>query len=73
MKDQRSPLNWASFVRDVINDDGSAAKEHLEAGRAIYYVDKATPKGLLIKEHPGGRRELVRFCPLGDLVVAELR
>lgn len=69
---QRDDLDWTSFVRAVIHDDGAAAREHLEAGRAIYYVEDATPKGLLIKEHPGGLRELVRFKPDGDLVVAVL-
>jgi hypothetical protein len=72
IKRQHSKLKWTSFVDAVVDDDGAAAKEHLDAGRAIYYIENATPKGFLVKEHPNGRRELVRFNPEGDEVVGIL-
>jgi hypothetical protein len=38
---------------------GEAAKETLEAGIPIYYIEDDIPKDLLIKHYPTGRRELV--------------
>lgn len=59
--------------RELHRDHGdAAARAHLAAGRAIYYSDDDTPAGLLVKEHPDGRRELVRFDEAGDEVVREL-
>lgn len=48
------------------------AREHLAAGRPIYYGEDDTPAGLLIKEYPDGRRELVRYHRDGDEVVRAL-
>jgi len=45
----------------ALEDDGSVARAHLAAGRAIYYSDDDTPADLVIKAYPDGRRELVRF------------
>lgn len=72
IKRQHSELSWTSFVDAVVDDDGAAANEHLDAGRAIYYIEDVTPKGFLVKEHPSGRRELVRFNPEGDDVISIL-
>ena len=63
---------WIELVAAVRNDDGAAAKEHLAAGRAVYYSEDDTPDELLIKEYPDGRRELVRFDEAGDEVVRTL-
>lgn len=63
--DEDDPL-WREFMQAVMHDDGAAAKEHLEAGFPIYYAHDDTPPGLLIKEHPDGRRELVIFDRDGD-------
>lgn len=52
--------------------DSSAARAHLAAGREVYYVEEDTPPGLLIKEHPDGRRDLVRFHRTGDEVIRTL-
>lgn len=57
---------WQELHRS--HGDDSAARAHLAAGRAIYYSDDDTPAGLLVKEHPDGRRELVRFDEAGDQV-----
>ncbi|OIQ80724.1 hypothetical protein GALL_375210 [mine drainage metagenome] len=47
-----------AFVSAITYDDGAAAKEHLAAGRPIYYGDDAFP-GEVIKEYPDGRRQIV--------------
>lgn len=44
----------------IQQDDGRAAKEHLDAGRSIYYGDPGYP-GQIIKEFPDGRRQLVEI------------
>ncbi len=60
---------WAAFEAELMNDDGAAAKEHLAAGFPIYFRDADTPAGLVIKEYPDGRRELVCFDLNGEKVV----
>lgn len=52
----------------------AAAREHLAAGRWIYYRERDTPRGLLVKEYPDGRRELVQLDAGGeDRVVEKLK
>jgi hypothetical protein len=63
---------WDIIAEGLERDGGFAAREHLAAGRAIYYVEDDTPEGLLIKKYPDGRRELVRHAREGDDVVREL-
>lgn len=55
------PDDTDEWIRLLQSDDGRAAREHLDAGRAIYYRDGDTPIGLCIKKYPDGHRELVRF------------
>ncbi len=50
---------WAIFEAELAHDDGAAAREHLAAGHPVYYTERDTPPGLLVKRHPDGRRELV--------------
>ena len=50
----------AELESDFMHDDDSAARAHLAAGREIYYRKPDTPAGHVIREYPGGRRELVR-------------
>ena len=64
---------WRDLLHALQHDDGAAAKEHLQAGFPIYYAKDDTPAGLLIKEHPNGRRELVRFDRAGDEVIRALK
>lgn len=64
---------WHDLLHALQHDDGAAAKEHLQAGFPIYYAKDDTPAGLLIKEHPNGRRELVRFNRAGDEVIRALK
>ncbi|WP_234488128.1 hypothetical protein [Paraburkholderia aspalathi] len=63
---------WHDLIKGCLFDDGAAAREHLEAGFPIYYREDDTPGDLLIKEHPDGRRELVRFHEAGDEVIRVL-
>ncbi len=63
---------WRDLLSGALHDDGEAAREHLQAGFPIYYAHDDTPPGLLIKEHPDGRRELVIFDRDGDIVVKTL-
>ena len=60
---------WTAFSADLARDDGQAAKDHLAAGFPIYFREDDTPKGLIIKQHPDGRRELVSFDQGGERVV----
>jgi hypothetical protein len=60
---------WVAFESELMHDDGAAAKEHLAAGFPIYFRDADTPAGLVIKEYPDGRRELVYFDLNGEKVV----
>ncbi|MRR50426.1 MAG: hypothetical protein EG825_05855 [Rhodocyclaceae bacterium] len=51
-------MDSPEFDAALANDDGLAAKQHLAAGRAIYYGDERYPEGL-VKEYPDGRKQLV--------------
>lgn len=63
----------ATVILAGIESIGDApSREHLAAGRPIYYGDDDTPPGLVIKEHPDGHRELVRHHRDGDEVVRAL-
>ncbi|KAK48585.1 hypothetical protein BG58_30640 [Caballeronia jiangsuensis] len=64
MKDDQikgPPDDTDEWIRLLQSDDGRAAREHLDAGMAIYYRDADTPIGLCIKKYPDSHRELVRF------------
>lgn len=50
----------ALFEAGLAHDDGAAARCHLQAGRAIHYVEETTPTGHVIREHPGGDREMLK-------------
>jgi hypothetical protein len=51
---------------DDFEDDGAEARRHLAAGRPIYYVEPGTPKGLVVRESPDGRKDLVQVDPDGS-------
>lgn len=61
MTDVEERVFWRMFDVQLGRDDGAAARAHLRAGRPVYYREDTTPGGLVIKEFPDGRRELVRF------------
>ena len=60
---------WHLISTGLERDGDFAAREHLAAGRPIYYWEEDTPDGLAIKKYPDGRRELVRQGRGGDEVV----
>ncbi|WP_250510316.1 hypothetical protein [Caballeronia sp. GACF4] len=62
-QDGRDPLpdDTDEWIRLLQSDDGRAAREHLAAGRAIFYREPDTPAGLCIKKYPDGHREWVSF------------
>ncbi|MBS9435037.1 hypothetical protein [Photorhabdus hainanensis] len=74
--DEMSPAQERAFMAifdaQLANDDGSEARAHLNAGEPIYYAEFDTPAGMVIKEYPGGRRELVSFMSGTEEVVEVL-
>ncbi|MHB1757774.1 MAG: hypothetical protein ACYCT9_09740 [Leptospirillum sp.] len=56
------------FENALAHDDGRAAKQHLAAGRPVYYGDERFPEGL-IKEYPNGYRQIVSVDPDGRITV----
>ncbi|WP_404995429.1 hypothetical protein [Cupriavidus pauculus] len=58
------------FDSVIAQDDGSAAKRHLAAGRAIYVSDPRFP-GRAVRMHPDGRRELMRLDVEQGILVVE--
>jgi hypothetical protein len=53
------PTDTEEWIRLLQTDDGRAAREHLAAGRAIYYRETDTPPGVCIKKHSDGHREWI--------------
>lgn len=56
---------WRDILNAAEKDDGAAARDHLNAGFPVYYCDENTPYGMVVKQHPDGRRELVSFDASG--------
>lgn len=48
-----------SFLRNIHEADGSAARGMLQAGRPVHIRRTDTPPGHVIRIHPDGREELV--------------
>lgn len=61
-------LSSSEFVNALAHDDGLAAKQHLAAGRPIYYGDDRYPEGL-IKKYPDGHQQIVSVDPDGKITV----
>lgn len=49
-----------SFLHNIQEDDGSAARDMLQAGRPIHIRRANTPPGHVTRVHPDGQEELVR-------------
>jgi hypothetical protein len=65
-------LDSPALERALAQEDGRAAEAHLAAGRTIYYGDPDYP-GLLVKEFPGGRRQLIKVARGGaETLVREM-
>lgn len=54
---------------DDFADDGAEARNTLAAGRPIYYTEPSTPPGLVVRESPGGQKDLLRVDPDGSFHV----
>jgi hypothetical protein len=63
---------WLVIEKGLAKDGDFAVHEHLAAGFPVYYSESDTPAGLLVKEHPDGRRELVRHHREADEVITSL-
>ena len=50
-------------------DDGAEARGTLASGRPIYYTEPSTPPGLVVRESPGGEKDLLRIDPDGSFHV----
>jgi hypothetical protein len=63
---------WEQFAADLANDDGDAAREHLQAGFPIYLRTDDTPGNAVEKQFPDGRRQLVKWDLDGEHVLSNL-
>lgn len=61
-------IQWDRLEEELANDDGQATKDHLAAGRPIYYGDADFPEGL-VKKYPDGRKQLVSVSEGGKITV----
>lgn len=61
------------FDAEVSFDDGSEARSHLAAGRAITYWEADIPPELLKREYPSGRIEVVDFRTKPERVVRVIK
>jgi hypothetical protein len=60
-----------AFTHALTQDKGEAAREHLAAGRAIYYSDDRF-RDAVVKEYPDGRRQLVTFQADEEVLLRDL-
>lgn len=56
---------WNALEYQLSQDDGRAAREHLEAGRPVFYCDEKYPSEI-IREWPDGKRDLGIVTPGGE-------
>ncbi|MCG8707772.1 hypothetical protein JHU04_000968 [Brenneria sp. 4F2] len=59
------------FDRQLEDDTGEAARASLLSGVPIYYAERNTPEGCVIKAYPDGRKELVSFMTGTEKVVED--
>ena len=52
------PPSFEEIESALRHDDGLAARQHLAAGRAVYYADERHP-GEVIRQFPDDRRQIV--------------
>ncbi|RLK39445.1 hypothetical protein [Cupriavidus plantarum] len=65
-----TPAERDALFEAMANDDSDeAARAHLEQGNPIHLSTPDTPKGLVEKRFPDGRRQFVRFDLDGEYVV----
>lgn len=66
------PDLWPVIEEGVARDGDFAVRDHLSAGFPVYYCESDTPSGLVVKEYPDGRCELVRHNRVADEVIRSL-
>jgi len=60
-------------IRQILKDDGQAAKAHLASGRPIFYCDDEISSTYIVREWPDGRLQLIDVDRYGDVnVITEL-
>jgi len=59
----------STLIRQILKDDGAAAKLHLSSGRPIAYCDDAISTDFVIREWPDGRRELINVDGSGNVTI----
>ncbi|WP_244110455.1 hypothetical protein [Burkholderia ambifaria] len=69
--DPLDQMSWTDLETAIAHDDGEAAKSHLDAGHPVYIHDASTPKGLVTKIWPDGKREHVKFGTQGEIAIRE--
>ena len=67
-----TPDLWPVIEEGLARDGEFAVRDHLSAGFPVYYCESDTPSGLVVKEYPDGRRELVRHNRIADEVIRSL-
>jgi hypothetical protein len=60
ISDIDAELVFDRMLQLALEDTGEAAREHLAAGRAVYYGDEKYPHHA-VKEYPDGHKELIDF------------
>lgn len=63
---------WPELERLLMQEDDSAANNHLQNGFPIYVWEAGTPPNTVVKIHPNGHRELVTFDLNGEHFVQNL-
>jgi hypothetical protein len=72
MTPEQEKTFWEKFAAELANDDGSTAREHLQAGFPIYIRTDETPKNAVEKRFPDGRRQLVKWDLDGEHFLCHL-
>ncbi len=62
----------AEFLAGLESDDDFAVRELLAEGFPAYYIEDDTPAGMVVKEHPDGRKQWVRGAGANERVVRDL-
>lgn len=62
----------AEFIAGLESEDDFAVRELLAEGWPVYYLEDDTPEGLVVKEHPDGRRQWVRGAGANERVIRDL-
>lgn len=62
----------AEFMAWIENPDDFAVRELLAEGWPAYYIEDDTPAGMVVKEHPDGRKQWVRGAGANEQVIRDI-